>query len=375
MRAHWESGTRKMNRHYQSGGGKSDSFILGGMYWPLMGLMYDRPDGETYTNYSSSYLKQQFYSDDSNNIIVAPLYKLFDTAPTKQSEETSHLMYGYWDIISPAYTWKLSGGNPTWNTEAPVWRYGMKQGIPYWVYEPGHYNTAYDFMSYYRGTESDELVNQNGKNRLGLYDEVLTYDFSLYSRNVSQSYKSFEDEYGYDGFKVVIPIYELIAIPNSGNNNKAEKIVFTDNTSLEIQPKIKLKGFDRNPQRVPFSTPANFNAFVKPSGTYINYATMANQTGPNYEYGSHYVAETGVIRTLGRTLFPSDQIFEPLWYNDSPNSYTDDPKKLVAGNHYNPDTGIYTEMIYAIRLDHLEYMINYEIGQSVIPEKIWSRQY
>ena len=297
MRAHWESGTRKMNRHYQSGGGKSDSFILGGMYWPLMGLMYDRPDGETYTNYSSSYLKQQFYSDDSNNIIVAPLYRLFDTAPTKQSEETSHLMYGYWDIISPAYTWKLSGGTPTWNTEGPVWRYGMKQGVPYWVYEPGNYNAAYDFMSYYRGTESDELVNQNGKNRLGLYDEAWTSDYSLYSRNVSQSYKSFEDEYGYDGFKVVIPIYELIAIPNSGNNNKAEKIVFTDNTSLEIQPKIKLKGFDRNPQRVPFNTPANFNAFVKPSGTYINYATMANQTGPNYEYGSHYVAETGVIRT------------------------------------------------------------------------------
>ena len=375
MRGHWLTSTRKLNRHYQSGGGSSDSFTLGGMYWPLIGFMYDRPDGETYNNYSETYLKQQFYSDDPNNIIVAPLYKLFDEAPTKQSEETSHLMYGYWDIIPPSYNWKLTGGTPTWNTEAPVWRYGMKQGVPSWVYQPGDYVPSYDIMSWYRGTESDELTNQNGKNRIGLYDEPMTFDFSLYSRNVSQSYISFEDEYGDDGLNVVIPIYELIAIPNSGDSSRNEKIVFTDNTSLEISPKIKLKGFDKHPQRVPFNATSHYNTFVKPSGTYINYAMMATKAGPNYEYGSHYVAETGVIRTLGRLLFPSDKIFEPLWYNDSPNSYTDDPKKLVAGYHYNADTGIYTEMIYAIRLDHLEYMSNYEIGQSVIPERILPRQY
>lgn len=380
MRGHWLSGTRKLNRHYQSGGGVGQSsFVLGEMIYSIVGIMYNRPDGEYYHYVMGNVNYERFYSDDSRNAIVAPLYNIFNTAPTFQSQSKEHMIYANWGFDVDTYNWFISG-RPLWNAELPVWKYGLIAGDPYWAYSYDATNNTDEVMQWFMSNESNGNLNQNGKTRNGLGD--IGQSRALYVKNAPSiiGQYSFSDVYGNDEFNVIIPVYEVIAIPDDGSSATSQtKVVFTDNTSIRIPSKTRFIGYDKtNIQRVPCPEPIDFNAYIDSSyNVYVNYAMYAGYIPSGYDniYGGYDIAEIGAIRSFRTNLFPSDRIFEFLvWNNKTAQVSVDNPERISAGTYTDPDTGIMMNMVYAIRLDHLE-VGTYAIGQKVINDTLFTGQF
>jgi hypothetical protein len=378
MRGHWLSGTRKLNRHYQSGGGAGQSsFALGEMIYGIIGFMYDRSGGEYY--YIDNVNYERFYSDDSRNVIVAPLYSIFNTEPTLQSVGREHMIYASWWLNMSTYNWYISG-RPSWNAELPVWKYGLIAGEPYWGYSYDASNNTDEVMQWYTSSESNLNINQNGKDRNGLGD--IGWSRALYVKNAPSivSQYSFSDVYGNDSFNVVIPVYEVVAIPDDGGLATADtKVVFTDNPQITIPSKTRLIGYDKtNIQRVPCRETGQFNSYIDSSdNVYVNYAMPADRVPRDYQYiyGGYDISELGAIRSNHTYLYPSDKIFEILVWNNKPAQISsDNPERISAGTYTDPDTGIMMNMIYAVRLDHLE-VGTYSIGQRVINDTLFLGQF
>ena len=376
MRGHWLSGTRKLNRHYQSGGGAGQSsFVLGEMIYSIVGFMYDRPGGEYY--YIDNVDYDRFYSDDSHNVIVAPLYNIFNTAPTLQNIGKEHMIYASWGFNMSTYNWYVSG-RPSWNAELPVWKYGLISGDPYWAYSYDSGNRTDEVMQWFMSNESNGNINQNGKDRNGLGN--ISMNRALYFKNAPSivSQYSFSDVYGNDSFNVVVPVFEVVAIPDDGGLATANtKVVFADNPQITIPSKTRLIGYDKtNIQRVPCPEPSDFNAYIDSSNNiYVNYAMYAAWVprGYDYIYGGSDICELGAIRSYRTYLYPSDKIYEFLVWNNGING-VNNPERISAGTYTDPDTGIMMNMVYAVRLDHLE-VGTYSIGQRVINDTLYWNQF
>ena len=224
MNGHWLSGTRKLNKHYQSGQG-TGSFVLTGFGSPLMGFEYSG-QGERYGTQD-----QRFYSDTTEKVIAAQMYRIFENGfPTSYTlEQNVHALYGIWNVSSQGWQAQTSG---RWNATIPVWRYGEFRGTPYYAYD------SQGVIAWRAPTVNDQYVNQNGIDK---YDPPMSnrgyYDTGLAN--------SFENMYNDIDADFIIPIYEVIALPATGSNT-LYKVILTDGTFDDhYENQITLKGYKR----------------------------------------------------------------------------------------------------------------------------------
>lgn len=271
MRGHWLSGTRKLNRHYQSGGGGgmfTPSDLLGcPFYWisgfqfgyiPYDNYSYDGYHDYAHTQWGTWDLGTHFYDDDPmyNNIIVAPFYSLGNVNNLqRQNVETRDAIL--WDDYG-----NTSGQTVTGSQE--VWTYGDVGGNPQWFYQSrtmsgttgeAMYWATHTYTSYDSNTQYG-YINQNGIDNRIYTDRSWLVSTGVYSKNLTGTARTpypFETAYSGKMVDVIIPIYELVAIrpPRMQlplNIYSQYAITFTSETpqNVNLQPYIRLdRDFDR----------------------------------------------------------------------------------------------------------------------------------
>lgn len=321
MNGHWLSGTRKLNKHYQSGQG-GDSFVLSGFTISIMGFEYSG-QGERYLPQEDA----RFYSDTTEKVITAQLYKLCNSLPTSYTLETNvHSLYSSWGVTAQNGFYSINS-NRRWNANIPVWRYGEFTAEPYWAYD-----SEYDEIQWGDDTVEDVNINQNG-----IDEESLPY---FYRKGTTKSFENVYDNFEQD---IVIPVYEIVAIPSTGSNMNGLGVIMTPNGTFDdtYENKIKLKGYKKvGIERVAGYPISNFY-IVTPSDNNIY-----NYYGLNEIYG------------LGGGVFYGDVMYMPMLdrYQNT----------IVAGNYTNPDTGSIYEMVYYMRLVRLE-KARYDMSERVLP--------
>lgn len=255
MRGHWLSGTRKLNKHYQSGndsgGGGLKTFTYRDMEWPICGFEYDAPDGY--------YAKENgYYNATSSNIEFAPVYKIFNSAypSTPISTETRYVMYSkYWRYDNGYYK-KATQSYEVIRGQYPVWYYGEFRGDPYWAYNnKNNHNNPYGDpddppfgeMAWEKVIRNDEgqPINQDGIN----YNQT---QWGIYFPTGWYPGHRFEDIYNGKILKVLIPVFDLIAIPNLMNvpHDYRPGVDITDEEDPAEPAILKLKYRGNKPNRV-----------------------------------------------------------------------------------------------------------------------------
>lgn len=339
MRGHWLSGTRKLNRHYQSGEGGSQWATFHGMIWGLRGFKVGE-DYDEYTTYNG-----MFEEPNANNISVAPLYHLWDNLPTQHAEELNvPLVYGPW---RPSETgtnkgmMSLVSTSQAWSGTRTVWRYGLIYPDPYWAYDTG------GGMRWNTPTRDDNQKNQNGitKPYIGFY--------------VSPE---FETEYNGKTVKIIQPVLELVAIPWRGYQYEYSVVQTDQGLTYTFDNKIRVKGLNGQNRVSGGSYNQGYTLLTEknPNGNdrYINSCTE------NYVGGGW--GEGGAIAWCDHNAsshFPGDELYVPL-IGEYDNTYN--MSNIYAGTWTDPDFGFTEIMIYAVRLDHLE-IIEVEPANLVLP--------
>lgn len=325
MRGHWlSSGTRKLNKHYQSGsggGGGLKTFTYRDMEFPIYGFEYDAPDG--YNRYDIGY-----YNATSNNIEFAPVYKLFNSAypSTPISTETRYVLYSkYWRYDNGYYKKAISSSDVIRDL-FPVWHFGELRGDPYWAYVTNTHDPSNGIMKWGRVIRHNEgqQINQDGI----YYNQTQWGD---YFPSGSYPGHRFEDIYNGKTLKVLIPVFDLIAIPSLMNypNSLQARVDITDEEDPAEPAILKLKYNGSKPNRV------HSHAVPAPGYEFSGMAKDIN--GPISEYLSLYFDYgTFQIGTMGGFC---ENIYTML---------VDYNGRIVAGYASGQ------EMVYAIRLKWLE---------------------
>lgn len=354
MNGHWLSGTRKLNKHYQSGqgGGGGDEFTLTGMYNAIQGFQFGAPY-ERYGFYyqDSETQDQMFYSHTAkDNAIVAPLYELWgSTPPSVQSKRTQRMLYGLWGADLLGFFCGEGSESRIADITETIWEYGEIRGIPKWAYH--RYNNSIDAIEWGSMTETNN--NRNQKNKW--YKD---YENKLwYVKNPNQNQRSFEMEYEGVDVDVLIPVYELYAVPKNRTTNMRENIVMTDTGTFDDRypNKIKVKGWKKSLQRVATSIAATAfesHASCYPiKGTDLKTYYVSKGTFTTL----HYPDTTGEVGTLAlpvfydqwNSIFPGDNITVILRHCLGRMSPTYQ-EGITAGYEGS------TEMVYAMRLVRIE---------------------
>lgn len=333
MNGHWLSGTRKLNKHYQSGQGGGD-ITLTGMTLPIMGFEY----GDFGERYPSGY---GFKSADAENVITAQMYRMFTNGfPTQYTLEPSvHALYARWTISANGFTAPTSG---RWSADVPIWRYGEFSGEPYWSYQDANGTEA----TWGEPTDDDSEVNQNGIN----YRTQLA-STSRYIKNTSQS---LETVYNGKTVHVVIPIFEVVALPSTGYDNYTEGVILSNGSFDDhYENKIKLRGYKKGPKRV----------WGTQYGNAVTYWFKATD-------GNIYRGPAGPIEIYGLTDFGGfwgDLMYKPIIREIIDQSDPDYGDHVVsAGTYTDPDTGNTYNMIYYVRLARLE-QADYVLPSRILP--------
>ena len=341
LRGHWLSGTRKLNRHYQSGGGGGSPWVtLHGMIWGLRGLKVGE-DYDEYTTYNG-----YFEEPNSDNISVAPLYHLWDSLPTQHTEELNvPLVYGSWrpnETGANKGMMQLTTTQNAWSGTRTVWRYGLIYPDPYWAYENGG-------MKWNTPTRDDAQKNQNG-----------------ITKPLANSYVSpaFETAYNGKTVKILRPVLELVAIPRRGYLYEYSVVQTNQGLSYKFDNKVNVNGLNSHQNRVSGNSlrqsynlwtkkdPNNNTRYINSSAYPLDVSGGWSEAGSiawgDYNTGSH---------------FPGDELYVPLVgeYDNTYNMYN-----IYAGTWTDPDLGFTETMIYAVRLDHLE-IIDVEPANLVVP--------
>lgn len=322
MNGHWLSGTRKLNKHYQSGQGNS-SFVLTGFGSPLMGFEYSG-QGERYRWNTGD---PRFYSDTTEKVIAAQLYKVCNGLPTSYTLETDvHSLYSTWGIGQSGFY--SINTNRRWNANIPVWRYGEFTAEPYWAYD-----STYDEIKWGVETVDNQYINQNG-----IDEQSLPY---FYRKGTNKSFENVYDDFEQD---IMIPVYEIVAIPSTGSNMVGLYVIMTPNGTFNdtYENKIKVTGYKKaGIERVEGIDTGSNPYIVTPSD-----GNVYLYTGMSEIYG-----------LCGRN-FLGDVIYVPMLDRNG--------NKIVAGNYTDPDLGITYEMIYYMRLVRLE-KARYNMSTRVLP--------
>lgn len=323
MNGHWLSGTRKLNKHYQSGQGQGyGSFVLTGFTISIMGFEYSG-QGERYLPQEDS----RFYSDDTEKVITAQLYKICDSLPTSYTLENNvHSLYSTWGVTAQNGFYSISS-NRRWNANIPVWRYGEFTAEPYWAYDSVYYEIRWD-----EDTVGDVNINQNGIDVNDLPN--------FYVKGTATSFENMYNDFEQD---IVIPVYEIVAIPSTGSNMTGLGVIMTPNGTFNdtYENKITLKGYKRaGIERVACSSSNEFYTVIPSDNKIYRY----------YGYDEIY--------GLGGGTFYGDVMYRPMLDKFS--------NKIVAGNYTDPDFGTTYEMIYYIRLVRLE-KARYDMSTRVLP--------
>lgn len=335
MNGHWLSGTRKLNKHYQSGQGGGGDITFTAMTLPIMGFEY----GDFSERYPSGY---GFKRADAENVITAQMYRMFTTGfPTQYTLEHSvHALYARWQISSNGFTAPSSG---RWSADVPIWRYGEFSGEPYWSYQ--HFDDN-DEAQWGEPTADDSEVNQNGIN----------YRTQLLSttRYVKNTTISLESVYNGKTVHVVIPVFEVVALPSTGSDNYTKGVILSNGSFDDhYENKIKLKGYKKNPKRV----------YGTQYGSGTTYWFKATD-------GNIYRGPAGPVEIYGLTDtngFWGDIIYKPIIRyiaDQSDPNYGYNP--VSAGTYTDPDTGNTYDMIYYVRIARLE-QADYVLPNNVLP--------
>lgn len=319
MRGHWESGTRKLNRHYQSGGGSGWTTLLG-MGQGLLGFKFGGNDDQYGPLVSDGY----FYDGNSNNIIVAPVYKLWDSNPVSHSTENVNAIYGNWEV-SDYGNGHLRNTVNMWISNIPIWRYPDITPTPEWIY-----STA-GSMRWYKPTESDPSINQHGK--------PMPSGNLYYLQNSSDS---FENIYSGATFNILVPTFELIAAPYHGNNESLPIVLGQTSSSYTFESKIKVKNLSVSAYRVAESNSS--------SGSYETVPTFTDGINNDVYLNVRSGYSTPELGTFSfGDLAINDEAYVSLYDMDSATPL--DP--LTAGTYTDPVSGVTYRMVYYIRFKHL----------------------
>lgn len=323
MNGHWLSGTRKLNKHYQSGqgggGGGKTTFTLNmnGLY-TIKGFDYSGRSGQP----------DRFEEPSTDNIVVAQMYRLFENNyPTNHTlEQSVHALYAKWASTANGFHAYSSG---RWNATVPVWRFGEFKGDPYWIYNQSAviiYPTWEIIWAH--GTDSDAYVNQNGipqpQTGSGNYQYQTAY--------------TFEQLYNGKTLHCLIPVYEVIAIPGNGNMVDYGVILTPNGTFDDYYPNnITLKNFVKNDiTMIKYSN--------DPETWMDGNSHTINDPNDNHYIGYNEAEISAVPGINGQ--FIGDCMYVPLYDYNS----TETDKVIVAGTEDNYD------MIYMVRLKRLEQM-------------------
>lgn len=323
MRGHWLSGTRKLNKHYQSGngGGGLKTFTYRDMQWPIHGFEYDAPDG-----YDAK--EDGYYNSTSDNIEFAPIYKLFSSYPsTVVSSETRYVLYSkYWRYDNGYYK-KSTSSSDIIRGQYPVWYYGEFKGDPYWAYNTYGANVASSGrMSWEKVIRHNGGTGANQINQDGVYYNQVLYGNYWPSGVYSDNYR-FEDIYNGKTLRVLIPVFELVAIPNIMPNPLQVRVDITDEEDPAEPAILKLKYNGSKPNRVYSGDDWSYN---------FNMTNDINETVSEYfnlDSGSQLGTMGGFCENLYTML---------VAYNSQ------GVRRIVAGYASGQ------EMVYAIRLKWLE---------------------
>lgn len=324
MYGHWQSGTRKLNRHYQSGG--EGSFLYTGMVRPLMGFEYS--DYETYNDQIND---PNFNSDDSDNVIVAPIYQI--DIPTNHETKNERILMDQWKIDNNGWFSDQTGNERDLTVD--VWHYGIFRGEPHFAYS----NTSTPYMDWAAPTETDNDVNQNGIDKNNLTG-------ALYYTYLQNTQYSFEDMYGQKEVNVVIPYYEILALPDYIGSGQSRNygVIITPNGTFDdhYENKIRVTNLKRRANRV-----GNNANYPQSSLVYGNYGLYVPDTTDKFNIMNYYYSTTRMINesgALGRGLaFDGDVMCSFIARMDS----SVDNGLIEAGIDF---YGYY----YALRLDHLK---------------------
>ena len=248
MNGHWLSGTRKLNKHYQSGngGGGLKTFTYRDMQWPIHGFEYDAPDG-----YDAK--EDGYYNVTSDNIEFAPVYKIFNSAypSTPVSTETRYVLYSkYWRYDNGYYKKAISSSDVI-RGQYPVWYYGEFRGDPYWAYSTrNEYDPSAGIMGWGKVIRNNGGTGANQINQDGIY--YYQTQWGDYFPSGSYPGHRFEDIYNGKTLKVLIPVFDLIAIPNLMNvaYDYRPGVDITDEEDPAEPAILKLKYNGSRPNRV-----------------------------------------------------------------------------------------------------------------------------
>lgn len=339
MKGYWISGTHKFQHHYQSGKG-GDTFVLSDMQMALLGFQYDR-SSEAYHDLIPV---QRFYTDSQDNISIANTYKLWSGTPTRISEELNvPIVYDVWQVINGQIK---VGQNPRyrWIVQMPIWRYGEITGEPLWAY--GYQNGSPSYMIWDAQTETSQssspyvMKNQDG---------IVRPSAVSYFKPPISGGPTFESEYNGMTIKVVVPVYELVAVPNDGENGT--RFVLTDGNNLGPFPnQIRLKGIPKKGTYDIARVPTSYVYSASSVNSIIGYYTETDQSGNTYMMQPiTRVSQLGALG-FGDGYFAGDKLFIFITEGDANNGY----HRKVAGQYTDPVSGARFDMIYAMRLVRLE---------------------
>jgi len=309
FRGHWLSGTRKLNHHYQSGQGGESSFVLSEFRGPVMGFEYSG-QGERY--YSSD---DRFYSSATEKVIVAELYLLEGGGlPTTYTQEIKHALYSNWTVNGSN---RFAAGTYRWNVDIPVWKYTEHKAYPHWAYSQS------GLMLRVYKTVDDNRYNQNG----------ISMTPNSYTEGTSSSFETMYDSFEAD---VVEPIYEIVAMPDSGFGQ--QMVILTDDTDFSntYPNDMKFVGYKKNGiERVWCGGTDGVRSYVLNDG---------NAYVANIRRG--YSETTEIVALPNPGVFAGRVLYVPI--------RDDNGNFISAGQYTDPDTGIISNMVYFVRCVRLE---------------------
>lgn len=224
MNGHWQSNTRKLNKHYQSGnGGKGYQ-----TYFIDAGLVHLSGFQEAETDI----LHGTFTRASNSNVICAPAYRLFDTTPSPTSISTHLLSYST-NWSGRGYEWTPGQYSDLYEADdLPLWKYDNVTGTPLWWYSnrDGQYDAYSQTMPspmkairWWGGTIDDVTVNVYGLSS-PVTNPYLTTLPNAYTIPATGSYISLEDAYQNQPVNILIPVFRMIAVPYIGPNNVYTKM-------------------------------------------------------------------------------------------------------------------------------------------------------
>jgi hypothetical protein len=321
MNGHWESSTRKLNRHYQSGG--SDTFTLSGLYYGIAGFEWGAP----YEQYDGNW--HFFYDEHVDKVIAAPFYKLFpkNSLPTSHTVEQAHFLYGSWRAQLVSGQGIIGTNNPSSvsSETVNVWRFGDIKPEPYWSYDTS------GRMCWAAPTFDDSNVNQNNISRI---------TSNTYLQNGA---RSFETIYGAYEASILQPTYELVALPLRNHSISGVNMIETAQTSPSstFENKIKVKGLKKSGiQRCAGSGDSGVH-YARIIDDNVNYY-LDNTADKTWSFIGAGPPEVGAFGWGIGLNFVGDAVFNPMYYGYSPYG------GIVAGT----DSG--ETMYYCMRLKMFE---------------------